>query len=1602
MATIDVVLDELRGLDISERERGELFERLMVQYFTHDPLYAQRFSDVWMWTEWPGHEGADAGIDLVAKERDSDGYCAIQCKFFDPNHHLAKEDIDSFFTASGKQGFTSRIIVSTTNKWSSHAEKALADQAIPVARIGIDDIRESPIIWTSTWSRTDGGGEVSLAPRKTLRLHQTEAIEDVFAGWAEHDRGKLIMACGTGKTFTALKIAERVAAETTGHRPLVLFLVPSIALINQTLHEWTVECELPLRSFAVCSDKKVGRHSEDITAHDLAIPATTDADQLVAEFASVPVDGGLTVVFSTYQSIDVISEAQQQGVPSFDLIVCDEAHRTTGVTLADSDESHFVKVHDNDFLAASRRLYMTATPRMFKEDVKEKATEHEAVLYSMDDENIYGPEFHRLGFGRAVTRGLLTDYKVLILTIDEMYLAASLQSQVADENNEITLDDAVKIVGCWNGLAKKSGNTADGSGFPAGAAPMRRAVAFSRTIKESKLLTDRFNEVIDEYDARGEDTLRCEVDHVDGTHNALIRKDKLAWLREPTEGNTCRILSNARCLSEGVDIPALDAVMFLNPRNSVVDVVQSVGRVMRRADNKDYGYIILPVGIPSGIAPSEALKDNQRYKVIWQVLQALRAHDDRFDATVNKIELNKNKPNNIMVGQVDGGDGTDDGAGAEAQQLEMQLVEDWRDAIYAKIVAKVGKRTYWEQWAKDVAKIADRHVTRIQTLIETNPDKAAAFDRFVDELRAILNPDIGRDDALEMLGQHLITKPVFDAIFDEYDFAAHNPVSQTMQKMLATLDDQALGKEAEALDKFYADVRVRVEGIDNLEGRQRVIMELYEKFFRTALPKTVTALGIVYTPVEVVDFILRAANQALEDHFDTDLSAEGVQILDPFAGTGTFIARLIQSGLIEPEDLHRKYASELHANEIVLLAYYIAAINIEAAYYDTTNDATYTPFDGIVLTDTFQLAEDSESMDAILFPVNNERVERQRNLDIRVIVGNPPYSVGQTSANDDNPNLAYPALDKRVRQTFGALSTARSAASKTMLKDSYIRAIRWSADRIGDAGIVCYVSNGGYIDGNAADGLRKTLADEFSVIYVYNLRGNARTSGERRRKEKGNVFGSGSRATVAILLLVRTADRTAGCEIFYRDIGDYLGKEQKLAIIASDDLQSVVWSSVTPNEAGDWINQRDPSFLKYTPLGTKTKQAAKLPITILDTYSRGLETSRDAWVYNYSRETLETVVARTIDAYNQQVDDFASYCTDHSISQKDRKAHVDDFVDTDPTRISWTGTLKNYLRRELKASYGHTKVRTAVYRPFCKQQVYFDKILNHSPGLTPLMYPMPESENYGFLVSGIGSWKSFAVLAVDMIPDVQLVANGQFFARYRYEEVVASGEPDLFSRDGEAESGFRRIDNITDQALADYQATYGPGVTRDDVFYYAYGLLHSPEYRQRFSADLKKMLPRIPKVTDFWGFAEAGRTLADMHIGYETVDPYPLTEEVDEDRIHTMSPDEFYRVEKMRYVGPGKNKDTTRIKYNRNLTLAGIPDQAHEYMLGGRSAIDWIIDRYRVKTDKKTQIVNDPNDWSTDPRYIVDLLKRVVTVSVKTVEIVEALPPLDIIDTQGG
>lgn len=1123
MKNFTQILDIFRKEALSERDKGYRFERLMQAYLKTTSVYQNVFEEVWLWMEFPYHDqfgGKDIGIDLVAKTFDND-YWAIQCKCFAADKYITKGDVDTFLATSSKTFevngdtvmFSQRLWISTTNKWNATAELTIKKQMPPVRRLNLIDLESDDV----DWEKLEQGlyGKASRPQPFVIKEHQQKAIDKTHEYFKTHDRGKLIMACGTGKTFTSLKIAER----ETDNNGLVLFLVPSIALLGQTLRSWSQQASVPINAVCICSDSQVSKQEIKndegaVSVLDLALPASTDTDFIVRQLDSIRKKGnkGMTVVFSTYQSIEVISRAQSKMLSHtnneygiFDIIICDEAHRTTGVTLKGTDESAFIKVHDNNFIKAKHRIYMTATPRLYTSEARKKAEENDAVLCSMDDVSMYGEEIYRIGFGEAVEKQLLTDYKVLILAVGDKDITPALRDVITNEDGTITTNDASKFVGCINALSKRILGD-EGLIKAADPLPMRRAVAFCSTIKDSKATAQIFTDCKDAYmEDISEEDKNMMVDvvahHVDGTMSATSRDAELMWLKaQPDNDMECRMLTNARCLSEGVDVPSLDAVVFVSPKNSQVDVVQAVGRVMRRSEGKKYGYIIIPVVIPEQVEGDEVLSKHPNFKVVWTVLNALRAHDDRFNAEVNKIELSKKQPKHILFGGVPNDDDSTDNSLAEskeqrresaaqemARQLSLQF-EDLQNVFYAKMVTKVGSKRYWELWAKDIAKIAEGHIERIKKLIADEGKHKKAFEQLMKGLRKNINPNISEQEAIEMLSQHIITLPVFEALFGDYEFVNSNAVSKSMQKMLALLDDETKTEEEnERLQKFYEYVRTTVGDIKDAEGRQRLIVELYDKFFKVASPKTVEKLGIVYTPVEVVDFIIRSVAYIIQKEFGRSLSDENVHILDPFTGTGTFITRLLQSGVISREALTRKYRKEIHANEIVLMAYYIASINIENVYHSLMPDDSYKSFDGICLTDTFQLGEEGsdENLFSEQFPANSKRVIAQKKCPITVIIGNPPYSIGQKSANDNTQNEFYPTLDNRIITTYRAESEIKSATSVKALRDSYIKAFRWASDRLDskEGGIIGFVTNGKYLNGISQDGMRKCFEKEFSSIY---------------------------------------------------------------------------------------------------------------------------------------------------------------------------------------------------------------------------------------------------------------------------------------------------------------------------------------------------------------------------------------------------------------------------------------------------------------------------------------------------------------------------------------
>ena len=1616
--SFDALLDEIRDAKRSEKDVGDRFEEIVQVYFNHDSQMQQMYTQATSWKDWVRKHREeeslkDVGIDLVARVRDGqgNGFAAIQAKCRQKSYKLQKKDIDSFYTTADSQGFKTLIFIDTTEVEPSPHFQEVVDRK-QITHIRVRDLVESTVDWDSFIDR----GEKRQRKPKEPRPHQLEAVEKVREGFDSADRGQIIMACGTGKTYTGLLVAEKLFG--VGKR--VLVLVPSLALMSQMIREWHADATVLLRSYSVCSDSEVGRRgrsSNDViqlTPSELKIPPTTDAMNL-AEKASSEAPDAITVVFGTYHSIEVVHAAQHEhGLPNFDLTVCDEAHRTTGQFDKGKEEeaSMFVRVHDAEYVRSRKRLYMTATPRIYTTSSKSKAAEGAITLCSMDDPEQFGNVLFYKSFAWAVENELLSDYRVIVLALDEQTISNTLQNLLESDDSDIKLDDATKVVGCYKALMKDHGPDRSEE-FIGDAEPSRRALAFCNTIKNSEIISREFNRIVqelvhnDQNSQNGKLNFDCSTKHIDGTAGAHERNNRLSWLGDEPNKNELRILSNVRCLGEGVDVPSLDAIVFFHPRKSQIDVVQAVGRVMRRAPGKKYGYVVLPVAIPAGKNPVESLKDNKTYDTVWQILNALRSHDERLEAEINRLQLEGEDSGRIFIGLPEtasgnlrpfsgGGDGNGKKKPPKAVEDELPfdlqdaMVQEFSSAVFAQIVRKVGRMSYWADWAHDVGKIAQTQITRIRTALETDEHSQAVFHDFLAELQDDLNPSVTQEQAIELLAQHIITRPVFNALFEGHEFIKQNSVSIAMERVLNDLDKRNLDKETESLQNFYDEVKWRIKGTKTAGAKQQLVKELYDKFFRKAFRRTTDMLGIAFTPVEIVDYMIHSIEHLLNKHFQTSMSDKDVHIIDPFVGTGTFITRLLQSGIIRPEDLRRKYEKEIHANEIVLLAYYVAGINIEAVYHDVRGEEnnSYEPYERIVFQDTFQSSEQENQLNGI-FPFNHERIEYQVKLPLTVVLGNPPYSKGQKTESDNATNVRYPTLDSRIGNTY--VQAAGDVTNKNSLYDSYVRAFRWASDRLGENGIVGFVTGAGWLDGNAASGIRACFEHEFSNIYVINLRGNARLKGEMWRKEGDKVFGQASRSAITLTFLLKDKKNHEPANILYHDIGDFLKRDQKLGKLK--DFQSIAntpLQRIIPNKENDWIGQRNRQFLNFVPL-VKLRNSKENGIFRDSTL--GVATGRDAWIYNFSKQSLLSNVSTMVNFYNQELDRYK--LNGNGVLPKS-------FVKFDRSKIAWGVDVFKRISAHEPMSVEPERVCLFEYRPMTKLHCYFDANWINRVYRLPRIFETSSDRVRTLCVEGPSS-NDFSCWMVDTPYDVHVLGSAKGFPLRRFAEV---SPPELLISANRPRVHIREH-NQCETNLA-FQNLYSTNTLNfEEVFYYAYALLQHYEYLENFNLNLKRELPRIPAVEsidDFFELSDAGQRLANLHVNYEQSKEYPVVEHWAEGMLlKNIDQKTKYHVERMRFLN--KN-DKSVIQYNSHLKISGIPDEAYDFKVNGKSLVEWVMDRQRVSVHKDSGIVNDANDFAietmNDPTYPLRLLKQAITVGSKTLEIQKSMPPLKIHKKMGG
>ena len=1582
--TITMILDKLNALDLSTRTKGTMFEKLCT-HLLKERDSANEYKEICLWSDWAQNDGSDRGTDIVIKTK-NDEFIAIQCKFF-TSQKVDLSDLATYFTqlqsGVGNVKFTKGIII-TTSELTTNALKTIKQiqQSMPLEIITLEDFKNSAINWAILSPKSL---ELPLYAKKQPLPHQKDALQSTKEYFANpsHTRGKLIMACGTGKTYTSLKILEMLTPKNS----IVVFLAPSIALVGQTFREYCREKSDDFVACIVCSDEKSGKSEDDIDLLELPLSPSTSAEDIKKAYHLAKKDSKRFIIFSTYQSSIRIKQAQNLGfVDEVDLLICDEAHRSVGAMYSGVQKdtlNAFTLCHSDENIKAKRRIYMTATPKVYTTASKAKGIESGNEVFSMDDSEIFGEEIYSLNFSKAIEKKkLLTDYKVIILAIKQEGMAKVANNAIAKlkstnsniDEKLIDLDFVCKIIGTHKGLAKNDLVTLNENGEidnefleEIDKNASTRAINFCRNIKASKNITHSFKTIIESYDEEFKKdsfkNLDISIDHIDGTMNAKTRLEKLSALNHP-KAHSCNILSNARCLSEGIDVPALDSVVFFDGRSAQVDIIQSVGRVMRKstATKKEIGYIILPIALSENeLKNLDQAVSNTNFQSIWNVLKALRSHDETLvDEAVFREKIK------IAVSDYIGGESNgeaNDEKPYEPRLFDSFTLSELANTMYNAMPTKLGDKGYWQSFSAKTAKIVEKLNARLSDIFARYPE---ILSDFLASLKENIHPNIKESEAMDMICSHIITKPIFDALFGEN--INDNPIGKALDEVSDKLHQLGLDdEETHSLNALYKSVGESAKLAKSDKSKQELIKNLYDTFFRSAFKKQAERLGIVYTPLQVVDFILHSTNALLKRHFGLDFNDSSIKVFDPFTGTGSFITRLLskENALISDENVKSKFTHGIFAQDIVLLAYYIALINI--TQMGQSRDSTLAKFSNIALCDSLDYL-DNAPQDSGLFALEFKDLETNRHIkdlianeNIKVILGNPPYSGGASSANDNNANISHPNLERKIKETYGKDSTANLAANT---RDTLIQAIRMASDKLDRQGIIGFVVNGGFIDSSSADGFRKCVVREFREIYVLNLRGNARTSGEQRKKEGDGIFDSGSRAGVAIVFFVKDLNAQKECQIHYYDIGDYLSREAKLDKLENFvSLENVPFSKITPNDKGDWINQRGEDFDNLLPLKSEKNKQGIFMIN-----ATGLVSGRDAWAYNFSKNTLQDSMQRCIDTYNGDLEKFdreGFIKTHKDIKKADLYKQLSDTdISTDKTRIAWARKLKKkFLENEKLEKFNENKVRIAFYRPFTKSYLYFDEAWTEEQSQFPQIFPKKESENI-LITTTKGAY--FGAFICDNILDYHFVGDTSAFPLYYYLE------------NGERECA------ISDFAKSEFEKHLGFSVSKEDIFYYIYALFSHKGFVEKYKFELCKEAPRISISKDFVALAKLGRELARLHLDYEKGECYKEVE-FRGGLLADMDNDELYKVTKII-----KDKDGNTLHYNANISIKNIPPKAYAYKINARSVIDIFIDRYQIKTDKASLIKNNPNDFRGG-KYIFELLCRIIVLALKSVDIIEEI-----------
>lgn len=1636
--TFKDVVNKLNKLD--PKVKGRVFEHLCLDFLKVSSDFKNEVRNVWLWDDFPYNDGQhDTGVDIVVKDYNNQ-YWAIQCKCYDEKHTIQLSDLSTFLSWSSRNfmidghptKFSKYYVLTTSNNEVSKNLKGTDANFYSYKQFENSNV---------DWSKFDinSSKKLIVKEKKILRDYQIDAINNVIKGFETQDRGQLIMACGSGKTFTSLKIVEEFISKNKLEQANILYLVPSISLLSQTITEWKAQLDTKkinkdINTYAICSDSSSTERAQsikneaDINVH-MPCPATTNVEDLINHFdlSNTHVERERERVrhnffYSTYQSIDVVIKLQKSRNFVFDLVICDEAHRTIGVQVDNYDKedtSDFIKVHDNKYINTKKRLYMTATPKIYSARAKVQIdrTHYDTgyTTYSMDDKNIYGEEFYKLTFGQAITRGILSDYRLIVLRTNEAKLANNLKLQTNNVNG------AAKIWSLLNGLSKKQGmDVISGSEdvFSQDPYPSLKSVVYTSRISEADKVADVLNKCSDpEY--FGKDILVSNgyiipsAQLIEGRDRAIKKEEKLDWLKDNSdcineEGNlVSKILTNARCLTEGVDVPSLDAISFFERKTSTVDIIQACGRVMRKSKrftkdgliDKKYGYIIVPIVVDKDTIDDTELYKNEDYKLLVRVVRALRSHDERLDNELNKMNKYSSLPVNICVvnSYIPSSELRDlleestDETFINKYRISSEELKQQKALFNSFILKQFGDRIYWENWSKNIGDVVNQIDKNITNEINKSIDTKEKFNDFLEGLKNTINPYITKIEAINMMAQHVVVLPVLEAIFNDNNMLRSNSVYLLMDSMYKEL--KFLEGQTVSLKAFYESVRNQINDIkNNIEAKQELIRTLFENFFRYVDNKLSDKNGVVYTPIEIVDFMLNSVNDILEAEFNKIISDDGLKILDPFTGTGTFVSRLLNKFKnlgVSNENIRSKYKNDIYCNEIMLMSYYIALINIEYTYNQLTNDEL--PFANCVWTDTFQMNEGEKgphqsSLKIKDFEEVTELISNENSQNIQVIIGNPPYFTSQQNLNDNNYKISYDYLDNRIKDTYA--NNLNGLSTRTRVYDSYIRAFRWASDRLGNNGIIAFITNGGFLDNNSFAGFRRELTKEFSSIYIYDLLGNFR----KFDKSQGqNVFGSNCGTRVCITFLIKNQNNKISNKLInYFRIGESLKTSQKLSEIKNfGSIRNIPFQRIKLDSNNDWLDHGAEEFYDHYLL-CSNKSSNNLDLSIFEkNYSLGISTNNNLWRYNFNKNKCVNQDYYYEKIYNLTLNEWKKYSANKVLDFENFLIFLNK---NKSNNIQWIYEMQRncFDKKEFVPKIDYRIISTS---PFTKKYFNLNSFFISRPAKSLSMFEDSNSKNKLINVTWKNGDKNFSVLATNNLVDTgMLPQHTQSFPFYWYNDKKHNMQSSIDFNIDDYSKVFGISSNILEKFVNKYNIN---NITYEDIFSYVYAVFHSNTYKSLYANNLMKETPRIPFLEDFWSYSKIGKELMDLHINYEDVEQYKNIRIKISDKLNK-SLDQLvvddYRVSKIRI----DRNDKSKIYFNNNITIENVPLEIYKYKVCGKSPVEWVVNEYvyEVNNDYEYEIINDPNEYDPEKggKYIFDLILSLITLSLKTNELIEQLP----------